>query len=710
MPLTGSPLADIRPRLRNDVVFLRVDTGIYLRSSEVSCVLKGRGVYDWMAALGPRMTGEWTVADLCDGLDDARRGTAEGLVRTLLDRGFARDATSGDGGLPEPVLRQFTSQINFIEHFMHASGRSPQALFGQFRSSRVLVVGPSSGIIDAAIRGLLRNGLAELSVAGAHPPADFEADLAELAAAGTPATLVSLSELPPDLDDYDVVVCAVDSTATAGLLELTRRVLGTGPRLVPVVIHDGQAIMGPICGPAEQPCWVCAQLRWSANSDPASSADFWRGLALGTAPAGGGTSLIAQRMIGNALAFDVFRLRTGQLGAEDENRAVVQDLRTLESSRDRVLPHPQCPLPHQLPAASTQPITEQESQALAGVLVSPKLGLLSGWTDESIKQIPIKTGRVRLGYAGSLATGAREIAAFDIDVILDARARAVLSAVSTYLGRLGPVPGAHTGEDPSGTTIAGHRLEVHSGTELPGTDRAPQWIAATSLQDGSRWRIPAAAVYPFSPANAGLEFEPTSAGAAAGWSLAEVHEHGLRTALAYRAAQAAIRANLPLNRLAEDTLTADDETAFLMDSLRHLGRRPRVLALPAAAPAFAVLVVIDSASPGTPPEWAIGSGLSAVAAVRTGLRDAVGAAMIRHYEGAPADLGDPLIADLDPRVFLEAGASIDEDFFGRPAVPMADVLTSLAAAGTCALFADTTTIDCRSVGGLVAGTVLLASN
>ena len=109
MSLTGTQptqLADVRPRLRNDVVFLRVDTGIYLRSSEVSCVLKGRGVYDWMAALGPRMTGEWTVADLCAGLDDNRRRTAEGLLRTLLDRGFARDATtSGDAGLPNRCWR-----------------------------------------------------------------------------------------------------------------------------------------------------------------------------------------------------------------------------------------------------------------------------------------------------------------------------------------------------------------------------------------------------------------------------------------------------------------------------------------------------------------------------------------------------------------------------------------------------------------------------
>ena len=77
----------------------------------------------------------------------------------------------------------------------------------------------------------------------------------------------------------------------------------------------------------------------------------------------------------------------------------MQDLTTLESVRERVLPHPQCPLPHRV-AATALP-DEQDTAARAGVLVSPKLGVLSGWTDESIKQIPIKTGRVRLGYPGS---------------------------------------------------------------------------------------------------------------------------------------------------------------------------------------------------------------------------------------------------------------------------------------------------------------------
>src|ERR1044072_2743833 len=66
---------DLRPKLRNDVVFLRVDTGIYLRSPETSCVLKGKGAYEWLAALGARVTGRETLGQVCEGLDPAPPGS-----------------------------------------------------------------------------------------------------------------------------------------------------------------------------------------------------------------------------------------------------------------------------------------------------------------------------------------------------------------------------------------------------------------------------------------------------------------------------------------------------------------------------------------------------------------------------------------------------------------------------------------------------------
>ena len=144
----------------------------------------------------------------------------------------------------------------------------------------------------------------------------------------------------------------------------------------------------------------------------------------------------------------------------------------------------------------------------------------------------------------------------------------------------------------------------------------------------------------------------------------------------------------------------------MLGSLKHIGREARVYALPGAAPAFAALCVVDGVD-GNPPDWAVGSGLCARDAVRDAVLDAVGLAVGRHYEGTPADTGDRLLADFDPRVLISTGDPCDWSFDEAP-VALADALASLDASGTRALFADTTTIDLSAVRGMVTGTVLLA--
>lgn len=711
--IDSAPLMEIRPRLRNDVVFLRVDTGIYLRSSETSCVLKGAGAYEWMSVLGPQMTGESTMAELCEGLDESRRKTAVGLMRTLLARGFARAVLRPDVRmLPAGVSDLFAPQINFVEHFMHTDQRTPQELFARFRSSRVLVSGPPGGVAAAAVRGLLRNGLAEISLEDAEWGREFDAETVRLADADAPAQIVVLPSAPEDLTPFDVVVAVVDGSGSGALLELTRRLHGVaqGPRLVPVVADPNRMVVGPISGPAEQPCWVCAQLRLSTNSDPRLMTDFWRGLAIGPtgaeAPSG---SQVAQSMVGNAVAFEIFRLRTGQLQPDDERHAVIQDLTTLESRRERVLPHPGCPMRHQRvepDEAVRPPANDSDAYGRAAALVSPEFGVLSGWIDDSIRQIPLKTGRVRLGPAGSTADGPREIVGFDIDTVLVARTRAVEAAVACYVGRLGPVglPDGALPEDAE--VVAAEQLTLFSG--LPASDERPAGggLPAVSLHDGSQWQVPAAAVHPLSPANSRLEFEPSPAGAAAGWTVEDVQERGLCSALAHRGLVRAIRGDEPALTLTEEWLAGDDVTAFALGSLRHIGRSTRVYALPGAAPSFAVLAVVEGADGGAI-DWAAGSALSVRDAVCEAVRGAVGLAVGRHYEGAPLDLGDPLVADFDPRTLAEGDAKAEWSF-DQPGVPMSEALGLLDANGTRALFVDTTTIDLRAIRAMVTGTILLA--
>jgi bacteriocin biosynthesis cyclodehydratase domain-containing protein len=699
----------IRPRLRNDVVFLRVETGIYLRSAETACVLKGAGAYEWMSVLGPRMNGTHTVDDLCASLDGARLQTAHGLIRTLLARGFARHAPEApDEVLPPAVLDAFAAQTQFVEHFMHADDRTPQELFARFRASRVLITGPVHPVSAAALRGLLRNGLAEVTVEDPAWKDRAEPELARLEAAGTPASLAVVSDAARQPERFDVVLCAADLGETRPLRQLTERVMAAGAttRILPVVTGGGRAVTGPFSGEAAQPCWLCAQLRVTAGTEPALAAELWRGLAGAPAVGGGAVSTIAQEMLGNTLAFDTFRLRTGQLRSDDERHAVVQDLTTLESGRDRVLPHPRCPLPHRraapLQAADrpAPPAADTDAYGRICALVHPTLGVLTGWTDEEIRQIPLKTGRTVLPPAARMTDPVRQISAYDLETVLAARTRAAQAALGAYVNRLGA---PRTGGAPAGDgrRVAARSLALHTGVADDGGPLLP----AADLHDDSAWQVPAAAVHPMSPDNDRRAFEPTCAGSAVGWTAQEVRAQGLTSALAHRGLLRALRGTDSARAFAAETLQDDEDVAFVLRSLRHIGASARVFALPGAAPAHAVLAVVEN--PGEAlPDWAVGHGLDAREAVRSAVRDAAGLAVSRHTDGAAADPGDRLLADFDPRA-LPCGP--------EAAVPTAEaplstqqVLAALAAGGTRALFTETTPLDVAALHGLVTGTVLLA--
>src|SRR3569833_1257742 len=283
---TDSELLRVRPRLRNDAVFLRVETGVYLRHSETACVLKGKLAYQWISILGPRMNGEVSVGELCDGLNESQRRTVLRLTGTLLAQGFVRDVPpAADAGLPPNVLTRFRPQINLIEHFADG-GDSPAARFARFRAARALVAG-SGPVLTAAVQGLVRNGMAEgdyvtprdgTDVAGALEP--------EVARMGE--VPVTLTARPADVTwpGYDMVIFAAEGDGLAELLAVSRRLRaadGPAARLLPIVLAGERVVLGPLTGPTTGPCWLCAQLRLAANGDPGMAADLWRELALGAA-------------------------------------------------------------------------------------------------------------------------------------------------------------------------------------------------------------------------------------------------------------------------------------------------------------------------------------------------------------------------------------------------------------------------------------------
>ena len=435
----------------------------------------------------------------------------------------------------------------------------------------------------------------------------------------------------------------------------------------------------------------------------------WRASSLpGLRAADPGLSQPVARMFGNMLAFDVFRLRTGALTAELDGSVVVQDLDTLESSRERILPHPACPACGGKPArtvAETGELTEGElTDRRQKALYGRYAGIISAFADGALAQSPLKVARLRVGLTGGAG---RDVTAFDLHTAAAARARALDAVAVTYADAMAVTSGAIRGADPghngngaklalvadaalltwTGLTPAGP-VSAESSPARPASpagqavDAEPGWLPASSLTTGETRYIPAAAVYPWSGLNARGRFERTGAGAGAGRTSAEARRAGLLSAVCYLALRDAMAGAEPARQVEPAALGADPEIEFLLSAAETAGRPATLLRLAAPGPVHVMLALAQGEGR---PGWAVGAALAESAAAVTALRDLVGTLQLGPGQlgpgqpgagqpgaGQPAggqdralDLGPELLPDFDPRTLPVASGD-------RPAPVPAD--------------------------------------
>lgn len=699
-PPDGATSLEMRPKLRHDVVFLDAPAGAYLRGPDSAFLIKGRSAFRWLTSLSPYLTGEHTLAQLTAALDPGQRQTVLTLVRALLDRGFAKDAGERSA-LPEPLARRFAAQIEFIDHFAD----DPTGRFRRFHSARVALCGGGEALLAAAT-GLLRNGCVRLDLHTDDDPEWYaealRPELADLRADGLPAE-VRCHEGAPDLRAVDAVVCCTGPDGLARLAALARDCHRDGPLLVPVRWDDERAVVGPTVLAGQTPCWHCAQLRLAAAADPATAAEFWRQLAVGGDVVAALPEVTA-RMLGNAAAFELFRAFTGAFAPDTGGGVLLLDMATLESTRERVLPHPACPVCRDVEVTDPGPSAgaEEETYQRAEALVTPNVGVFSRFVDDPLEQAPLKTARLRLPGR----RGPREVTAFDVHTVMGARLAAYRVAVRDHAARHADLAAAVTA---SAAELRERGEEPVPWSELTPTGapaderRRTRWLTATVLDGTGSVRVPAALALPTSGFNAEGWAEPTVAGAAAGGSLDEVADRGLADALAYRALIEALRGRAEVRPVSEEDLVGDDDTAFVVKAAHRFGRRLSVYTLTGAEPAHAVLAVAEPPDGGDR-DWALAGGYDPVATRLAAVRDAVGRVQVRHFESAVADLGDPVLRDFDPAV-LTVGATPA----AAAATPTdrAAVLAALAQRGMSALLVETTTRDVRATGAFRSGVVLL---
>ncbi|MFG2616767.1 TOMM precursor leader peptide-binding protein [Streptomyces sp. NPDC048507] len=665
-------VAATRPRIRRDVLFTETPDGVLFHNADGGFRLTARSAYRFATLIVPHLTGEHSVTELCQGLGDPQRAMVGELVRTLYERDFARPVAAPGAGadpapaVPEPdVARRYAPQIAYADHYADRA----EARFLRFRGTRVAVLGEDAVARWCAL-SLVRNGCADVALLPGADAAEVAAEAAEAAADGCPAVVRTLSTAAPgwaELADADFVVVTGGAAAPARLLPLLRAGIPEGRSLLPAWSYGDDMVVGPLMTSGTAGCWSCAALRLGAARGGAGAAALWSALALPEAPLAAGPvpGRPLAAMIGNLLGYEVFRATSGTLPAETAGRLLVQDTASLDVTAEPLFPHPRCPFcapdepaaaPVDLAAAgrSGAPAlptleTAREADALVAelnrrsALVRPYAGVFTRYADEELTQIPLKLGAVELGIGHA---GPRTVAAFDVHHVAGARMRALDAAALVYAEHVVPARGlVEPGAAGTDQVVAPADLATASG--LPGAVYACR--RGVSLLTKEAVLVPAGAVRPFGPHNTDRLFERTRAGAGAGPSPADAAAAGLLSALGHAALLRAVRgapaAPVPL----PDPAGADAEAAFLVRSAERLGLRPELLDLGEGGRSGVEVLLARAGE-----HWALGEGLDRRTAALAALRELLGAVQYAADPAgrSPADTGDPLLADLDPRTLV----------------------------------------------------------
>ncbi|CAG6396102.1 TOMM precursor leader peptide-binding protein [Streptomyces cocklensis] len=758
MVSTYDELAGTRPRIRRDVLYTQTPTGVHFHNARGGFSVVMPSAYRFATLMVPHLTGDHTVAALCEGLGDKQREMVVRLVGTLYARGFARDAVPADAGaepLDPAVAERFAAQVDYIDHYTDGS----LARFRRFRQTRVAVVGDDAVARWAAL-SLIRNGCAAVAVPRSidrpgNGFADVTAEAAALRDAGCAAEVALLDATAgadpaaygwPDLDGYDMVL-VTGADAPRRLAALLDAGIPAGRLLLPAWPFGDSVVIGPLMSRGAAGCWTCAALRLGTNGEQGAAADLWSAMAPGgprdaAAPAVGGP---LAAMIGNLLGYEVFRRTTGVLPAETENQLLVQHTDSLDTTAQPLLPHPRCPYCSAAPESPQEPallaellpaepaegeVPAQDAGAVSplggpvgdgaaeedaaqaalaeisgrAVLVQSMTGVFAAYADEDWAQTPLKVSTVVLGVGHRVR---REVTAFDIHHVAGARLRALQRAAEVYAEHVVPDQQALSGAELEAArgkwrAVEPSRLSIASGLGTP-AELIARWSPATSLLSGETLLVPAAALRPFGADNQARVVEPTSAGTGAGVSPAAAVARGLRTALAHDALRRALGGTLGVGLVAPDALDPDDaEITFLLRSAEGLDADLEILELGGGPGECALPVVLArAADPATgAPHWAVAAGLRRRDAVLAAVRDLLGAVQT----GATPDLGDPLLADLDPAALVPNG---------EPPAPAAAtdwpaVATALRAAGRDVLAVPAHTPD-LAAGRLHAARILLTT-
>jgi putative thiazole-containing bacteriocin maturation protein len=438
----------LRPKMRNDVLYLPVRDGVYLLNNTSVFTLRGENIYEWVDRIAPFLDGSRTLSELTGGLPADKQTMVADLVSALAERGFVRECADDDPHDLSPAdLETFAQEIAFIEYFCDSAERR----FQTFRTSRVLVVG--SGLTAVAlVRAFLQLGVGEVRAAFTGESAVDEAWLAEsLADAHQRDPDQRVVRVDPSVDsisDADLVAHVSDRPMLRRSLTLDRLCAERGVAFINGVIVGETAWLGPLAVPGGPGRWEHAWTRVLGNLSPAERSRY--AMADHDVEAGEFLTEPTASVACAQLAFEAFKWICGIPDIELTGHLLELDLGLLVGERHRFEPglieradagrEATDDFQRRLADGRAGPAIDTESFSRgARNCVDSRCGLFLDVTEGELLQVPLRAARVDL----RLPSGETEVVACGMDLTAARAAAArraceLVAATTIDPARLGP--------------------------------------------------------------------------------------------------------------------------------------------------------------------------------------------------------------------------------------------------------------------------------
>ena len=342
-PISRTPsFGSIRFKFRNDVLILKVESGVRVRVDRQHIQVEGAAIYRWIVALELLLDGSITVDELCDKFDKETSLQVRSLIHFLSEAGVLRLAnTEGHSLLTPEVLETFKGYLQLLDHICD----TPLQSFDTVRKSKVLIVG-NGRAMDRATASLLRCGVGSLCLLPDSDPELYPLMTCEeelLKSRGIQVSVTRLRDTVPSLPrSYSLVLYCANVLNIQAARYLGKWCCDHMVTFLPMIVGGDRGLLGPVVMPSAPGCWMCGIKRAGSCLDwSESEGNLIRSFSVPHA-----THASLSDQVGRDIAFEAFKFLCSS------SRLQTQDQMLAYTSKDG-RPSPITVLSHSLLACTT---------------------------------------------------------------------------------------------------------------------------------------------------------------------------------------------------------------------------------------------------------------------------------------------------------------------------------------------------------------------